>query len=169
MGNGRAQSDDRGLQLGRRIADVVGSDDEHEHEHAHVDGNGRRRSGGGGAGAGAGRVKGVPVLLQPRVPGQSGGRLRLASHHQDPGGRRGHTVDVVRRLVHGAVLLVLSRVEERVHDRQEEDRSGQKRKPANGDQVLTTQQYYARNVSGNNIRSAPLSDPAIPKTIHHAP
>jgi len=75
------------------------------------------------------------VLLQPRLPRQGGGRLRLAPHHQDSGGRRGHTLDAVRPVVHGTVLLVLSGAQKGVHDRQEKDGGNQKRKPATSDQV----------------------------------
>lgn len=84
------------------------------------------------------RPESVPVLLQPRVPGQSCGRVRLAPHHQDPGGRRGHTLDTVFRVVRGALLLVLSGVEKRVHDRQEKNGGGQKRKSPTRDQVSGT-------------------------------
>lgn len=84
---------------------------------------------------GQGRVHSVRVLLQPGVPRQGGGRIRLAPHHQDAGGRRGHTVDAILHIVRRAVLLVLSGVKKRVHDRQEEDSSDENRKPSTSDQV----------------------------------
>jgi len=75
------------------------------------------------------------VLLQPCLPGQSGGRLRLAPHDQDPGGRRSHTLDIVCHILHCAVLLVLSGAQKGVHDRQEKDGGDQKRKPSTRNQV----------------------------------
>jgi len=66
------------------------------------------------------------VLLQSRVPGQGGSRIQLAPHYQNPGGRRGHTLDVVYRIVRCTMLLVLSRVEKGIYGRQEKNGSGEK-------------------------------------------
>jgi len=101
----------------------------------------RRRDTGHVNNTGTNRTESVPVLLQPRVPGQGGGRIRLAPHHQDTGGRRGHTVDAVHRVVRRTVLLVLSRVETGIHGRQEENSGGQNRKSATCHQVSAAKIY----------------------------
>lgn len=91
----------------------------------------------------------IPVLLQPRIPGQSGGRVRLAPYHQNAGSRRGNTVDAVFRVVRRPVLLVLSGVEKGIHDRQEENGSHQNRKFTISDQVsITNDQYVYKNIWG---------------------